>query len=127
VYLVEAMALISDNVKILTDWALAILGGSIITILSASYLRPKSIYARLSYLLFLPAWCFIGLSMHYGSKIPLRVIAGEISPNLAGEIASKINSDFSDQQKFLSYGLGLLMAWLVIYLLWWIFHNEAKE
>lgn len=123
----EAISLIADNAKTLTEWALAILGGSIITILSASYLRPRSMLARLTYLLFLPSWIFIGLSMHHGSKIPLRVVAAKISPNLEIEIASKINSDFSLQQNYLSYSLCLLMLWLVLYLLWWIFHNDPEH
>ena len=123
----EAMALVAENSKILTDWALAILGGSIITVLSASYLRPKYIVARISYLLFLPAWFLIGLSMYHGSKVPLRVIAGKISPDLSTEIAKKINHDFLLQREFLGYGLAILMVWLFVYLLWWIFHEEAQN
>ena len=52
---------ILDNSATLVNWALAVVGGSVAAIIGSSYERPKTWRGRLMYLLFPPAWVFLGL------------------------------------------------------------------
>ena len=123
----EALDAISKSADALGGWALAIFGGSILTVLSTSYSRPDSLCVRLSYFLFLPAWGLLGFSMYHGHAITRRVIVGKMDATKIDTLAEKINQHYIDQQDYLTYALYVLVAWLVIYLLWWIFHSEGYE
>ena len=105
----------------LITWALAVVGGSIATIVSTSYLRPKKRLIRYAYLLFLPGWIFLGLSIYYGDQISRRYMASMfVSKEKIGEIAKMINQDFGCQRFMLSVGLLIFALWLVLFLLWWV-------
>ena len=123
----EALDAISKSADTLGGWALAIFGGSILTVLSTSYSRPDSLRVRLLYFLFLPAWGLLGWSMYHGHATTRRVIVAKMDANKIGVLAEKINKHYIDQQDYLTYALVFLVAWLVIYLGWWIFHSEGHE
>ena len=83
----------------LVTWALAIVAGSVATIVSTSYLRPMNRAMRCIYLLFIPGWLFLGLSIYYGERISRRLMAAKLVPkeNLQ-EIAKLVNLDFGNQR-----------------------------
>ncbi|MFH1580629.1 MAG: hypothetical protein ABIC39_00900 [Pseudomonadota bacterium] len=117
----------------LVTWALAVVAGSVATIVSTSYLRPMKRAVRLIYLFFLPGWVFLGLSIYYGEKISRRYIAAKLVPEKTlGEIAKFVNQDFGCQRLNLEIGLIIFALWLVTFLFWWVFgdwsvSDQSKE
>ena len=123
----EVIVAISESADTMVNWALAILGGSTLTILSSSYNRPRSRKIRFAYLLFAPAWISLASSMYQGNMISRRLIAARINEKVVPQITAQMNSDYICQQYLLSFGLGCLVLWLMVYLFWWVFHNESKK
>jgi hypothetical protein len=113
----------ADGSSTLVGWGLTIIAASIITIVSTSYLRPSNKKIRLIYLLFIPGWMFIGLSIYFGNKISRRYIASMLVPrtDIIHEIGNKINTEFSSQLLWFQVGLIFFSIWLLLFLLWWIF------
>ena len=113
---------VSNGSAQLVTWALAVLAGSVATIVSTSYLRPMIRSVRCIYLLFLPGWFFLGLSIYYGEKISRRYIAAKLvsDENLA-KIAKIVNQEFGNQRLMLEIGLLIFALWLIAFLIWWVF------
>lgn len=125
--ILDALKLITESSKSLMDWGLALLGGSILAILSTSYMRPSRLEIRCAYLLFVPAWIVVGLSLNFGKTIEQRYIAAALNPDNSKKVLELVNSDYIDQLNMLSWGVGLLILWLAIYLLWWIFGGTVER
>ena len=122
--LLAAMKVAVDGSSTMVTWALSTIGGSIAAIVSTSYLRPKNVRIRRIYLLYLPAWVFLGLSIGCGHVIERRHIAAHFAPSTRldrlQQIAQLINDDYLYQQDFLAAGLAILGIWLTFFLLWWV-------
>lgn len=118
----EAAITLTNN---LTSWALVVIGGSILAILSTSYYRPKLLWFRCTYLLFLPAWIFVSLSLYSGTRVQGVYLAALFSahPNLE-MLQERLNSDSAAQIFRMEAGLVCLGIWLTLYLMWWIFNKE---
>jgi hypothetical protein len=115
---------VSNSSTQLVTWALAIIAGTIATIVSTSYMRPMSKVMRIFYLLYIPGWFFLGYSIYYGDKISRRYIASKLVPEQnVVDIAKCINQDFGCQQLTLKVGLSIFAVWLVAFLIWWVFCN----
>ncbi len=106
-----------------------IIAGSIAVIVGTSYLRPKKLLWRLPYLLFIPGWVFIFLSIYNGDNISRRYMAAVLINNDESlmKIGQAINADYDAQLSNFGYGLIGFAIWLFIFLLWWIFDNEALQ
>ena len=113
---------ISSGSAVLVTWALAVVAGSVATIVSTSYLRPMNRAMRSIYLLFIPGWLLLGLSIYYGEKISRRYMAAKLVPqeNLS-KIAKLVNQDFGNQRLMLEIGLLIFALWLIAFLIWWVF------
>jgi len=87
---------ILDNSTTLVNWALAVVGGSVAAIIGSSYERPKMWRGRLMYLLFPPAWVFLGLSILAGRQISGRFIAAQLvsDQETIRKILNQMNDDF---------------------------------
>ena len=124
----EALKTIVETSQGLSGWAITVAGGSVVVILGTGYLRPKSCFVRLAYLLYLPGWLLLGLSVYYGQLIQRRYIAallidtGQAKGDL-GKIVQAVNSHFGDQLDFFGWALVCFGIWLVIFLFWWVFGN----
>lgn len=112
---------VADSSAQMVTWALAVGGGSILTIVSTSYLRPpRSI--RFVYLLFVPGWICLGVSIYFADAISRGHLAAQLgNPKFLRDIARQMNSEYAAQQDCLSYALALFALWLLIFLLWWLF------
>lgn len=107
---------------LLTTWALTIVAGSVATIVGTSYLRPKNPRIRLIYLLFIPGWVGLGVSVYFGEQLSRRHIAAQlVGDDRIRAIASAMNSDFLNQRCALQMGLLFFALWLFLFLVWWIF------
>jgi hypothetical protein len=118
------LELVSNGSSVLVTWSLAVVAGSVATIVSTSYLRPMNRSMRYIYLLFIPGWLFLGLSIYYGEKISRRYMAAKFVPeeNLL-KILKLVNQDFGNQRLMLEIGLLVFALWLVTFLIWWVFGN----
>jgi hypothetical protein len=117
----SALKVIADGSAQLITWALALGAASVAAIVSTSYLQPKKRW-RLPYLLFAPAWIFVGVSVYFGNQVSRRYMAATLVPKeTLARISEAINTDFARQQQMLSIALLFFAAWLTFFLYWWIF------
>ncbi|HTI08451.1 MAG TPA: hypothetical protein VL832_07830 [Puia sp.] len=127
---IEAIKTISRESGVLSGWALAVLGGSILILVSTSYIRPANKRVRLIYLLFVPGWFFFVYSMYFGDSINRRLIAAVYAhrEDVLNDIGRDINAEFTGQMNLFSAGILTFVIWLIAYLLWWIFGDwELKK
>jgi hypothetical protein len=126
----EAAVSLAQN---LTQWALLIIGGSLVTVVGTSYYRPDSRRMRFIYLLFVPAWILLAVSIYEGTLIQRKYLAylyanpsGVRYQILVDRILQDINNEATNQFLTLEWALVCLGLWLVAYLFWWI-ESEKRE
>ena len=121
-FLRDGVTAISASASTLTGWALAIFAGTVVVIVSTDYLRPPG-KIRYAYLLFVPGWFLLGVSILYGEKIMRRFVAGEITPDRTTlrDIGMLMSSELAQQRLFLLLALTAFGCWLVSLLIWWVF------
>ncbi len=108
----------------ISTWSLSTVGGSLLAILSDSYLHPTTTKLKMIYLLFIVGWIFIGISIFNGKEIVGRTIASELYKNDVQQLTTiftKCNTSYSRQLRFFNLGLLIFGIWLLFYLFWWIF------
>jgi len=112
----------------LTGWSLAILGATVAGIVAGQFLRPAA-KIRLVYLLFIPGWVLLGISIWYGDKVTRRVTAAGFTDNhdRLREIAASMNSEYAAQRDFFQFALLAFGCWLGCVLLWWVFAKERSK
>ncbi len=126
--MLAGLQLLANNSNEYTSWALLIIGGSILAIVSTSYIRPVNEKIRLIYLLFLPGWASLIYSIYNGDLIIRNYIsltllnrnADGFVNNLAG-ISYDINLFLESQLDSFRFGLGFFSLWLLLFLMWWVF------
>jgi hypothetical protein len=123
--ILDGIKTMSEGSNTILGWVLAIIGGSILIIVSTSYIRPVDKKIRLIYLLFIPGWSFLTISLYYGDKINRRKIAAALvgDEGILKNIGYEINKEFSSQLLYFNIGISIFIVWLIIYLIWWIFGN----
>lgn len=122
----EANKLINEESNRLITWALSIIGGSILTIISTSYVHPKGpiIY---TYLLFVVGWSCLSASIFFGEMITRIYIAGitineqsDKSLERINKISFEVDKKFGNQIKWFSSGIIVFALWLLVFLIWLI-------
>jgi hypothetical protein len=109
----------------LTTWALAAGGAAVAMIAGTAYHRPRSVAARLPFLLFLPGWFFIGRSLLAGSDLSGAFLASRmVAAKTVQLIGSRINDLYADQSRFLLWGIFCFAAWLSLYVVIWVFTDQ---
>lgn len=126
-HFIDGLKIIVEGSQTLTGWSLIIIGGSIAVIVGTSYLRPKKVAWRLPFLLFIPGWGFLSLSIYNGDKLSRSYMAAVLINNEKTliEIGEAINAYYDAQISNFGYGLIGFAIWLLIFLLWWIFDKES--
>ena len=122
----EGIVAFSQN---LSGWALLIAGGSIVTIVGTSYYRPRKAWARLIYLIFAPGWGLLGRSMYFGVQVQrsnLGYLFSKPGIDLA-KYKSAINDDALNQIVAFQHAMYCFGAWLILYLVWWLFDDISAE
>jgi hypothetical protein len=108
---IDAIKAIQATSGQMATWVLSVLGGSIVAIVSTSCIRPTNGSVRFLYLLYLPGWLFLGISIFDSNIISRYVISGLIqgpaSENFLG-VTEGLNATFLSQQNTLSAGLAFL-------------------
>lgn len=120
-------AVVESSTSMIT-WALAVGAGSVATIVSTSYFRPQQRWARIFYLLFPIGWLFLALSIYYGNSIARGGVAAQlVHEDLLVEIGAEMNTAYIHQQWTFGVGLIAFAAWLLLYLLWWIYVQDVPK
>lgn len=118
----DGMKNMADDSRSVLGWGLTLMGASILAIVSTSYLRPLSRKFRNVYLLFIPGWMLVAVSVYFGNKVSRRHTAATFAQNRRRllEIGSLMNQDFDWQLSLFNWGLIVFAIWLLIYLIWWV-------
>jgi hypothetical protein len=113
----------------LSQWDLLIIGGSMVLIVSTGYYRPLTRWMRMTYLLFLPSWAFLAVSVYRGFEVQGSYVAylAAVRRNDTAsfnDMASKMNLNVTAQILYLKIALVCIGLWLVTYVLWWILSDR---
>ena len=112
----------------LSQWGYIVLGGSLAVLLGTSHDAPRSRWLRMFYFLFAPAWLFLGLSIHQGTRAQEAYLAYLFYPVITiNEASRQISGDIRSQIFWLYWGLRLLCAWLFLYLIWWVIWKKQDD
>jgi len=116
----------SAGATTLNGWSLGILGATVAGIVAGHFLRPGA-KARWLYLLFIPGWVLLGLSIWYGDKVTRRLAASGFTEDheRLRQIAELMNSEYAAQRALFEFALLVFGCWLVCLLLWWVFADET--
>lgn len=127
---IDGIRSIVECSKMVMNWSLSIVAGSIALLVGTDYLKPKSIWMRLPYLLFIGGWIALGRTIVLGYKMANRGIAAELfsdHKNTLEGIVSVLNSEYRSQMNSLYWGIGFFSSWLMIYVLWIIFSKSHVQ
>lgn len=126
--IVESLKSVADHSNDLSNWAILMIAGSIAMVVGTSYLRPKEWNVRLAYLLFVPAWFLLAVSVLAGRDVKGGYLASTIIAEkyLFGAV-SCASSALARQIDFLFCAVTLLSAWLFVFLHWWVFSPRSAE
>lgn len=123
---ISGIKAIVDSANSIITWSLSLLGGSLLAVLSTSYIRPVKGRAKFFYLLLVPGWVLIMLSVKNGNDTIQSGIMGALNPNLFMQVVQAMNQTYSDQLKYFYWALLFFGAWLLCYLIWWLFQDSTN-
>ena len=125
----EGLKEMAEESRTLTGWALAIIAASIAAIASTSYFRPLSRKVRAIYLIFIPGWVLIAMSVYDGDRISRRYAAAAFAQKHEplAKIGDYMNSEFASQLTYLHVGLIFFATWLLFFILWWVFGDSTPS
>jgi hypothetical protein len=110
--------------NLVSTWSLSVVGGSLVVILSTSYIRPESTCLKSFYLIFVIGWILMAISLYHGINISGRSMACDLNydnNDSLKKIFEKTNSDYAKQLRYFKLALLTFGIWLILYLTWWIF------
>lgn len=123
----DALKLAVTNAEAITQWALLVVGGTVAILVGSEFRRPKSATVRWCFTLFVPGWLALLRSMYVGSLVS-RAYIGRLSGVSDAATATRlINDNWYLQIWWFGLAMAVLGAWLVVYLLWWITHEEDSS
>lgn len=117
----------------LSQWDLLIIAGSLLVVVSTAYYRPKSRKIRSAYFLFLPTWFCLALSVYQGISVQRAYVAYLVCTRatppkqLLDEIAERMTSATRNQILSLEIALLFASAWLIVYIVWWVFSDSSER
>lgn len=120
--------IVADGAKELSGWCLLVIGASLAVIVNTSKLSPQG-KMRSIYLLYIPGWLFLAISMYYGNLVARRYMMAALNPRIDDliNIGAYQNIEFANQLNFFGVGLIFFIAWLFLYVIWWIYHKPTEK
>ena|SRR5665213_2035173 len=122
--IIDSLKAMEEGANKLITWSLTLVGGSLLAIISNSYLHPESRTLKMAYFLFLIGWGLIAKVIYHGNKITRINILLPIFRNKREELEDRFescNAEFRSQLNYFNCALVIFGIWLVAYLLWWVF------
>jgi hypothetical protein len=120
----EAVALSAS----LSQWALLLLGGALLSVFSTSYYKPSWRW-RWVYLVFFPAFALLARVLERGTVVHSSYSAMLLRPHTnanALEALGTANPAALQQQWAFRWAATFLAAWTFVYLIWWIVADEKR-
>jgi len=118
---IEGLEGIVLNSERLTYWSVGIITGSFLILTSSEYIRPITRRLRLSYILFIPGWIYLGLSLKCGTEITDQMVFAKFNKQNEAfliEVFTQMNRGFLEQRHYFYIGLAFFGAWLSCYVIW---------
>lgn len=126
---------IFEGAAMLNQWAVAMLGGSVAILIASWIRRPKSLWARIPFLL-LPAgwWCVAQtllaggeLYQTYRMQVTVRVVLPPgREQRLPINTLLRAIQELGERQEFwLELAFAFLGLWLLLLVLYWVFAKEV--
>jgi hypothetical protein len=111
----------------LSQWSVLLIGGSVAALLGTSNWRPRKLWVRAIYVLFVPALAFLFSSAYYGvaaqrNCLALMLIVNADVPGAKSELNGNLRWQLTDMQ----IGFSFLGVWFLAFLLWWIFDRRIN-
>lgn len=103
------------------------IAASLLAILSTSYIKPVGKWAKLIYLAFIPGWFNLVISINWGNSLTRRGIMATLYPDRINAITEKMNDEFANELSGFYLALVFFCAWLLMYLLWWVFQDFLSK
>ena len=119
----EANKLVHEESSRINTWALSVIGGTILIVISTGYVNPTGsvLYA---YAVFAVGWMYLGLSIYYGEKVTRNYIAGvtakDRSSGFIDQVGREVDRNFGRQLSYFKYGIFTFSIWLILFLVWFI-------
>jgi hypothetical protein len=106
----------------LSQWCVLLIGGSVAALLGTSNWRPRILWIRALYLLFVPALAFLFASAYYGVASQRNCLALMLlaNPDIPGT-KLELNGNLRWQLTNMQIGFSFLGTWFLAFLFWWIF------
>jgi hypothetical protein len=118
--LVEALKIVNEESNRISGWCLLIIGGSILAILHKDYLKLEG-YKWL-YFIYILGWLALCLSTYFGQTVTRGYLASLfVTPDRLDGVSEKVNIQFAKQLGWFMAGVIIFAAWMVIFLILWIF------
>jgi hypothetical protein len=120
----EAVALSAS----LSQWALLLLGGALLSVFSTSYYKPSWRW-RWAYLVFFPAFALLARVLERGTVVHSSYSAMLLRPHTnanALEALGSANPASLQQLWAFRWAATFLAAWTFVYLIWWIVADEKR-
>jgi len=112
----------------LSQWAYITIGASVALLFRDLSQRPKTRFVRCLFLLFLPGWVLLILSIYEGLKVHGVYIAYLMSEKPdAAKAVTDANTIGSCQLLAVKWGIGIFLLWLAVYLIWWIIDGGKRQ
>jgi len=111
----------------LITWSLSLFGGSFVCLVSTDYSKPAQKKWKFIYLIFVPAWIFLTLSIYWGHEVRLEGLTAEMPVESMFNIFARINDAYSSQLNNFYVGLIFFGLWLISYFFWWLFENNKSK
>jgi hypothetical protein len=100
---------------------------TVAAVLGTSYHQLRLLNHRLPYLLFVPGWVCLAISLYKGNDVSGRYLSTKmVSSDAVRAIASDINNLYDAQRTLLLWALVFLTLRLAIYLYLWILLAERR-
>jgi hypothetical protein len=115
---VDGMRIAIDLSQRWSQWSVLVFGGSLALVLSTSYRRPRPKWTRWSYLLYLPGWALLAVSIHEGSQAQRALAAYVLTRN--SESIRFLNDSLMSQLTMMQWGFLAFASWMFIFLVCWI-------
>ncbi len=106
----------------ISTWSLSVVGATFLAIFGKEYERIEA--GRLIYLLFIPAWIAIGISLYHAKKVLGFTLGAELWRNNTDTLVRNFmdcNRHYGQQLRFFNIGLLVLGIWLLAFLALWVF------
>jgi len=109
----------------LTQLALLVVVGTLAVLLGTSYRRPANRFIRYAYFMFIPGWAGLALSIYCGGLVQRSYLGYLWRPKAdPAKVLQTMNADAYCQLSSMEWSLAIFGVWLVVYLLWWILHQQ---